>query len=57
VLLTEVTDPAVKHRVVIAWAAERTTVTPVATGEHKDRKPAPFLVGIGLVRSRAVPGR
>jgi hypothetical protein len=43
VTLTEVTDPAVKHQVVIAYAAEKPK-TLIASGEDKHRKPESILV-------------
>jgi len=44
-----VTDPAVKHRVVIAWAAERTTVMLVAT---RARRPE-----VGIVTGSGAAGQ
>ena len=47
VTFTEVTDPVLKHQVVIAYAAEKPKVL-IATGEHKNRPPTSFLVNMGL---------
>ena len=55
VTFTEVTDPAVKHQVVIAYAAEKPRVL-IAAGEHKDRPPTSFLVDLGLARDDTPEG-
>jgi hypothetical protein len=46
VTVTEVTDPAVKHQVVIAWAAQKPSIE-IATGEHKHLKNQSTLVTLG----------
>jgi hypothetical protein len=47
VTLTEVTDPAVKHQVVIATAAKKTK-TLIATGEDKRRPPESIFVALRI---------
>jgi len=55
VILTEATDPAVKHQVVIAYAADKPKVL-IATGEHRHRQPTSFLVDLGLARDDTPEG-
>jgi hypothetical protein len=55
VTLTEVTDFAVKHRVVIAYAAE-TSKTLFAFGEARHTEPTSILVAFGLARDDSPEG-
>ena len=55
VTFTEVTDPDVKHQVVIAYAAVKPRVI-LATGEHKNRPVTSFLVDMGLARDDTPEG-
>ena len=55
VTLTEVTDSAVKHQVVIAHAAEKPK-TLIALGEHAGRKPESMLVILGLAKDDTPEG-
>jgi hypothetical protein len=55
VMLTEVTDSAVKHQVVIAYAAKKPK-TLIATGDHKRRKPESMLVILGLAKDDTPDG-
>jgi hypothetical protein len=55
VAFTEVTDPEVKHQVVIAYAAVKPRVI-LATGEHKNRPATSILVHIGLARDDTPEG-
>lgn len=52
---TEVTDPDVKHQVVIAYAAVKPRVI-LAAGEHKNRPVTSFLVDLGLARDDTPEG-
>jgi hypothetical protein len=54
VAVAEVTDPDVKHQVVIAYAAVKPRV--IATGEHKNRPAASFLVHMGPARDDTPEG-
>jgi hypothetical protein len=57
VTLTEVTDPAVKHQVVIAYVAQRPRLTmEIATGEHKHLKGQSMLVILGLAKDDSPEG-
>lgn len=55
VMLTEVTDPAVKHQVVIAYAAVKPK-TLIAFGEDKHQKPESFLVTLGITKDDTPEG-
>jgi hypothetical protein len=55
VTLTEVTDPAVKHQVVIACAAEKPIID-IATGDHKRLKGQSTLVALGLAKDDTPEG-
>jgi hypothetical protein len=55
VTFTEVTDPDVKHQVVIAYAAVKPRVL-IATGDHKNRPATSFLVTMGLARDDTPEG-
>lgn len=55
VTVTEVTDPAVKHQVVIAYAAQK-PVFKIATGEHKHLKHQSMLVDLGLAKDDTPEG-
>ncbi len=55
VTFTEVTDPDVKHQVVIAYAALKPRVI-LATGEHRNRPETSFLVDMGLARDDTPEG-
>jgi hypothetical protein len=55
VTLTEVTDPAVKHQVVIACAAEKPIID-IATGDHKHLKGQSTLVALGLAKDDTPEG-
>jgi hypothetical protein len=55
VTFAEVTDPEVKHQVVIAYAAVKPKVL-LATGEHKNQPVTSFLVNMGLARDDTPEG-
>jgi hypothetical protein len=55
VTVTEVTDPTVKHQVVIADAANKTK-TLFAFGEGKNREPTSLLVTLGIAKDDTPEG-
>jgi hypothetical protein len=56
VTLIEVTDPAVKHQIVIAYAAKSRPIIEIATGEHKHLKGQSMLVTLGLAKDDTPEG-
>lgn len=55
VTLAEVTDPAVKHQVVMAYAAEKPK-TMIAFGEAKNRDPESLLATLGIAEDDTPEG-
>ena len=55
VTVTEVTDPTVKHKVVIADAAHKTK-TLFAFGEDRNREPTSLLVTLGIAKDDTPEG-